>query len=75
MYIRAVWFSLILFVMNSDGHWPEAWKPIIQLMAEKSPPLVLSKTAKSLDADLASSSVFQLAMPDSVLNDSQDLTL
>jgi hypothetical protein len=66
LLVRRVWFSLILFVLQKDGLWPDNWKSIIILLASKSPALLISKKAKSLDADLASCLEFQLSIPEEV---------
>lgn len=67
LLVRRVWFSLILFVLHKDGLWPDSWKSIILDFANKSPALLISKKAKSLDADLASCLELQLPILDDVL--------
>jgi hypothetical protein len=66
LYIQNFWFSLIMVVMNTDGLWPQSWRSVIQLLAEKSLPLVLPPSAKTVEAHLASCAAFQLSIPDSV---------
>ena len=67
LLIRRVWFGFILFVLNKDGMWPENWKSIILVLAEKSPALLITKKAKSLDADLASCPELQILIPEEVI--------
>lgn len=67
LLVRRVWFSFIFFVLKKDGLWPDSWKSIILEFSKKSPALLISKKAKSLDADLASCLELQIDIPDEVL--------
>jgi len=69
LLVRRVWFSLILFVLQKNGLWPDDWKSIINVFSKKSPALLISKKAKSLDADLASCLEFQISIPEEVIMD------
>ena len=71
IYLRNLWFSLVLFIMNSDGLWPESWSHFIQIISSKSPTLVMPSNCRSLEADLAACPILQLSLPSSLISQIQ----
>ncbi|KAH6563604.1 hypothetical protein BASA62_008439 [Batrachochytrium salamandrivorans] len=66
-YFRNIWFYLTLFVSTPTGTWPKDWQHLVRVVASKTPPLILDRQRRSLEADLGANSIMQGAFPETVM--------
>ncbi|OAJ42765.1 hypothetical protein BDEG_26179 [Batrachochytrium dendrobatidis JEL423] len=67
-HFRNVWLYLILFVLTPAGTWPKEWHSMLRVVASKTPPLILDKQCRSLEADLGANSIMQGVFPDTIVS-------
>eukprot|EP00842_Homolaphlyctis_polyrhiza_P006020 jgi/Hompol1/6419/HPOL_002262-RA len=63
---RNVWFYLVLYVWTPTGSWPKEWIGLLKVIASKTPPLILDKQHRSLEANLGANSILQGSLPESI---------
>ena len=63
---RDVWFTCVLFVLSPSGTWPKGWLSVLRIFALKTPPLIMERQRRSLEADLGSNSILRSIFPESV---------
>ncbi|KAJ3097772.1 phosphatidylinositol-4- kinase [Phlyctochytrium planicorne] len=58
--LRNFWIYAVGFLLKQNGAgWPEEWVPILNAVALRTPPLLLPKDRRNLEADLNSNSVIR----------------
>ncbi|KAL2917897.1 Phosphatidylinositol 4-kinase stt4 [Polyrhizophydium stewartii] len=67
-HFRNAWFYLVLFVLSPAGTWPKDWQTIVKVVASKTPPLILDRQRRSLEADLGANSILQGTFPEPITN-------
>jgi phosphatidylinositol 4-kinase len=63
---RNFWLNSVLLVLGANNEWPKDLIPAFVSIALKTPPLLLGKDKRNLEADLLSNSILRAKFSDQV---------
>ncbi|KAJ3296301.1 phosphatidylinositol-4- kinase [Borealophlyctis nickersoniae] len=67
LQFRNFWLYAVMFVLGPNGTWPKEWRNALSSIASRTPPLILAKKKRSLEADLGANSIMRTKFSDQVV--------